>query len=131
MIEFRLHHITLGARDLEQAYAFYTQVLGAKAEPLNGAPSFAAYLGDIRIAIFQSTGEAASVPIERNPLAFRRDPPGLDRIVLEVDDLEEAAASLRAQGVEISFEGFHQEGRFARFQDPEGNVIGLVESSPR
>ena len=126
---FRLHHITLGAKDLKRAHAFYTEVLGAKAEPLNGAPSFAARLGEVRIAIFQSTGKAAAASIERSPLGFRRNPPGLDRIVLEVDDLEQTSASLRSRGVEIDFDGFHEEGRFARFQDPEGNVIGLIEST--
>jgi catechol 2,3-dioxygenase-like lactoylglutathione lyase family enzyme len=123
-----LKHIAISVRDLPKAHAYYTKVLGFKAPPLKeSAKYFLAYVGDVEFSIFETKSRSHIPP--RSAL-YESNPPGLDRVLFEVDDLEDATRRLESQGVVIEVSGDLPDGRFVRFHDPEGNLFGLVERRP-
>jgi catechol 2,3-dioxygenase-like lactoylglutathione lyase family enzyme len=62
------------------------------------------------------------------PVRAVRDP-GLSHIALKVDDLDQAAADLKARG--LTFDGDEVSavggGRILNFSDPDGNMLQIVE----
>lgn len=113
--------------DVDAAIAFYTQSLGF-ALTMHPAPSFAMLTrGDLRLLVNGTTGPGgASQPM---PDGRRPEPGGWNRIQLEVENIENEVARLKASGA-----GFRNDivagigGKQVLVEDPAGNAIELFET---
>jgi catechol 2,3-dioxygenase-like lactoylglutathione lyase family enzyme len=111
--------------DVDAAARFYVEVLGF-VEVERWGPAMAVLTrDDLHLWVAGPTASAARpMPDGRQPV-----PGGWNRIVVEVDDLDEVVARLRAAGT-----GFRNEpisgpgGRQVLVEDPAGNPIELFES---
>ena len=114
-------HFEIPARDLERAARFYRQVFGWRIEPLpwEGHPYF-----KIRDAGGEGIGGGLL------PAAATTDHPLLV-IHLSGITLEECLAKIveASGGIDRPAEEVGEMGRFARFRDSEGNVLGLWEKA--
>jgi catechol 2,3-dioxygenase-like lactoylglutathione lyase family enzyme len=107
-----LHHVSLGARDVEQSTTFYVDVLGGRLldRPDFGFPGAWIELGG---------GQVHLLPSDESPS-------GANHFALQVPDRDAAVAELRAKGVEVRESGYTPgAGRQAFFTDPSGNQIEL------
>ena len=112
-------HFEIPARDLERAARFYREVFGWSVEPL-------AWEGHPYFKIRGAAGEGIDGGLL--PVEVTTDHPLLV-IHLSGISLEECLAKIAGEGGEIEkpAEEVGGMGRFARFRDPEGNVLGLWE----
>ena len=98
MATYRYDHIHFRSEDPLAARAFWEGTFGAtvvRENLLGGAPSFTFDLNGMR---FQVSGRAEG----ENPVKSGSEPRyGLDHFGLVVDDMDNAAAELRAKGVEF------------------------------
>ena len=96
-----LDHVGIAVRDLDEALAFYRDVLGLDVEPAEDVPS-----QGVR-AHFVPAGAAALELLEAtapdSPIArfLQRRGPGLHHITLRVDDIDAAIARLKAKGARM------------------------------
>lgn len=65
---------------------------------------------------------------------FQSNPPGYDHLVFRVADIEAAERHLLANGIGIEDSGEMpigpgEVGRYLRFKDPEGNLVGFMQRS--
>lgn len=112
-------------RDLNRALEFYERVLDLR--PVSKTRRFAALdVGGVRLGLHWTGG--AAVP------RVSRDAHGAHTgatLTLEVANIEEAAARLRAAGVTflgpISRNAW---GSLVSFEDPDGNVLKLMQPPP-
>ena len=119
-------HFEIPARDLERAARFYRDVFGWKIEPLpwEGHPYFT-----VRGASGEPPGrrgiDGGLLPIEATT------PYPLLVIHITDGDLEDCLERIVEAGGQIDLPAapVGTMGRFARFRDPEGNVLGLWESA--
>lgn len=117
-----LHHIALGARDVERVAAFYREVLGLPEQQRHLADD-----GSLRSVWLQLSAEA-TLMIEKtdrhqNPPPFGVTPPGPFLLAFRIDESE-----LRAFEARLVAEGSPIEGRTAHSsyaRDPEGNRIAI------
>ena len=113
--------------DVEQAVAFYTQVLDF--EVLNAFPAFADVArGRLRVLLSGPMSSAAR-PM---PDGARPGPGGWNRIHLIVDDIAAEVARLRAAGAPFRndiIEG--PGGKQVLVQDPSGNLVELFQPAAR
>jgi catechol 2,3-dioxygenase-like lactoylglutathione lyase family enzyme len=112
--------------DVEQTVAFYTQKLGFTLD-FHPAPGFAIVsLDGVRVAFNAPGGPGgASQPM---PDGRMPAPGGWNRIILEVENLEERVAALRADGAKFRGEiivGIG--GNQILLEDPSGNPVELFE----
>ena len=113
-------------RDVDRAVAFYTGVLGFELEQQMG-PAFARVArGDLTLWLAGPTSSAARpMPDGREPVPGA----GWGRFVLEVEDLDDAVASLRAAGASFRNEIVSGPGgRQILVDDPDGNPVELFEA---
>ena len=110
-------------RDLERSIKFYVENLGMKLRR--------------RSKIAETNGEIAELKspeghqlLELNWYADHdkyRSGDELDHLAFDVDDVDQALAELRNQGVEVAMEPFDEgEGRLAFVKDPDGIWIELT-----
>jgi methylmalonyl-CoA/ethylmalonyl-CoA epimerase len=95
----RIAHIGVAVRDLEQAVAFYRDVLGAVPHPqerADGADLVRVALGELEIELL--TARDAESPIGK---FLARRGPGIHHICFRVPDLEAALAHCRKAGYEL------------------------------
>lgn len=117
----RIHHYGINAMDTDKSLDFYTRVLGFKQEEtiVLGGQNFY-FVGDGNICI----------EIEKawTPGASQFDN-GLSHMALAVDDLEDTAARLKAEGVKFLVEPsqFRPDRKIAFIEDPDGVKIQLIE----
>ena len=98
----RIHHICIVVRHIEEALAVYQQALGLRLVEIQERPDLEA-----RIA-FLHTGESEIELVQ--PVArdsgeakfLRKRGEGIHHICLEVDDIEEALAHLREEGLQLT-----------------------------
>jgi catechol 2,3-dioxygenase-like lactoylglutathione lyase family enzyme len=118
----RLQHVAATfphARD-EDVRGFYGGVLGLPETPI---PDAVADTGWIWFLTDDAGVELHFIPDERAP-----DPTRFHHFCLQVDDLEDAKARLRAAGHEPAPAGREIPGRLRCFvRDPLGNLVELVE----
>ena len=119
----RLDNIDIACTDVEPMVVFYRDLLGLRLrlpyEPGQGWAGFIA--GDVVIYVVE---EESSAPHPAPRLTGGDNPPGLDSIAFEVDDLDEAIAELDAKGVTWAGEIVESDWyRYRGFHDPEGNLI--------
>jgi glyoxylase I family protein len=108
-------HVYYWTRDMDRAVAFYTEVVGFTLAHRAGAEWAEMEAGPVRFALHAAVGEG--------------DLPGSGTVVLRVDDLDLARATLGGQGVVFDafvgeVEGF---ARFATFRDPDDNPVQIIE----
>jgi catechol 2,3-dioxygenase-like lactoylglutathione lyase family enzyme len=114
--------------DVEEAIAFYTNVLGFEVLS-NAAPAFAdVKLGNLRL-LLAGPKSSAGRPM---PDGATPGPGGWNRIHLIVDDVEAEVAELRAAGG--TFRNDIVEGPGGKqilLQDPSGNLVELFQPAAR
>ena len=113
-----ISHVELPADDPERAKRFYAAVAGWEFSEMTGMPGYFLF----------RTGEKSGGGIGR-----RGDTVGdAVRVYVTVDNLEQAAAAVAANGGRI-VEGPIQipgSGRYSTVIDPEGNEIAIWEDGP-
>lgn len=102
----RLNHVALVVTDLKAATATYRDTLGAKvSEPQalveHGVTVVFVDLPNTRIELLEPLGDGS--PVSR--FLEQHQNGGIHHICLEVDDIETAAADLRAKGARILGDG--------------------------
>ena len=102
-------------RDFDQSLRFYRDKLGLEADVKS--EGVAGLRGKAGAEIVLHHGR------ERSPA---HEPPFLLEFI--VDDIEATVNTLRARGVEVSDVDVRPYGKYARFRDPEGNLLGLEEA---
>jgi catechol 2,3-dioxygenase-like lactoylglutathione lyase family enzyme len=110
-----VHHVSINVADVEAALDFYTGVLGLEQRP--DRPDFpmgGAWLdaGGQQVHLIEGTA-----------------PPGLGQhFALLVEDLDDAVAELRREGIEVSDPRPVGRSRQAFVTDPSGNAVELHEA---
>jgi glyoxylase I family protein len=123
-VNFRVEHLGLPARDPVALKDWYARMLGAKMVFCNGQtpPAFLLALpGQIMIEIY---GGDLSLPQTSNNKLN-----GWRHVALRVDSLAAAKAELEERGLKFTDEikPAGGGGSVLFFQDPEGNLLHLVE----
>jgi catechol 2,3-dioxygenase-like lactoylglutathione lyase family enzyme len=112
--------------DVDAAIAFYTQRLGFR-QDMRPAPTFAMLSrGELRLLLSQPSsmgGGGQSMPDGTAPT-----PGGWNRFTLEVENLDDTVASLRAAGVHFRSDVVTGVGgKQILADDPSGNPVELFE----
>ncbi len=110
----RLVEIARFAADLDRTASFYERLLGVKPESLSVGETATFSLGGVKLFLHKRTGGMPGGPKDE------------DHITFAVEDVDEACARLRAQGIEIEFppRDFYW-GRSAYLRDPDGRLVEL------
>ena len=110
--------------DFSSAFAFYRDTLGLSVSSGDESSGYASFdTGSGSVAIFERTGQGDVVEL--------RPPGDSTLLVLEVDDVDEAAAGRDAYVVRGPVDQPHWGGRVAYLRDPSGNLIELFQSLPQ
>src|SRR5579863_1029983 len=113
-------------RDVDAAIAFYCAHLGFR-EIMHPAPAFAMLSrGDLRLVLSQpNPAGGGGQPMPDGRL---QEPGGWNRFAIEVDDLEQRVANLRAAGVKFRSDVVTGAGgKQILLEDPSGNPIELFQ----
>ena len=126
-MNFSVEHLGLPARDPVALKDWYARILGAKVVFNNNhtPPAFLLALpGELMLEIYG--GDLALPQTSNNKLN------GWRHVALRVDSLVDAKAELEQHGVQITEEikPAGGGGLVLFFQDPEGNLLHLVERTP-
>ena len=114
-------HSTIAVSDIDKAREFYEQTLGFTPTSVNPGGVFYPAGKETRFLVYPS-GEAGS-----NKSTY---------MGFEVDDIEAEVADLKGRGIALlHYEGYTDESgiattgpvRSAWFQDPDGNILGVVQ----
>jgi predicted enzyme related to lactoylglutathione lyase len=115
-------HFEIPARDLERAARFYREVFGWRIEPLP-------WEGHPYLKVRGAAGEAPGREGIDGGLLPAEVTTGHPLLVIHLSDIgmEDCLARIVEAGGEIDrpAKDVGTMGRFARFRDPEGNVLGL------
>jgi len=123
----RVHHIAIICSDYERSKHFYTQILGFKIVAENYRAERKSYKLDLAVGN-QYQIELFSFP-DPAKRPSRPEAAGLRHLAFEVDNINEAIASITADGVEaepIRVDEFTGK-RFTFFADPDGLPIEFYE----
>jgi glyoxylase I family protein len=125
-MKFSIEHLGLPARDPVALKEWYVNTLDAQVAFQNNTPPMFLLraAGGVMIEIY--AGETALKETANNKLN------GWRHVALRVDSIEAAKAGLEKRGVAFTEEikPAGGGGRVLFFQDPEGNLLHLVERSP-
>ena len=123
----RVAHIGVAVSDLDEAAAFYRDVLGlepAQPETADGARIVSVELGDVEIELL-----APEVPDSPIAKFMAKRGPGIHHICYRVPDLERALENVKAGGgIVLDEREEHDFGRFGWFVDPDGNRVELWQA---
>jgi methylmalonyl-CoA/ethylmalonyl-CoA epimerase len=132
-----IDHVGVAVPDLDAAIAFYRETFGLHSvhEETNveqGVREAMLQVGDGRTRIQLLAPLAPDSPIAR---FLDRRGPGLQQIAYRVDDVEQAAAQLRAQGLRVLYERAkpgtaNSRVNFVHPGDAGGVLVELVQSAP-
>jgi glyoxylase I family protein len=122
--DFSLEHIGLAARDTTALKDWYERTLGARVKFCNGEKPPAYFIelpGGAWLEIYQGT--FAVKEVSDNKLQ------GIRHLALRVGSIESARAELEKRGVKFTepVKPAGGGGRVLFFEDPEGNLLHLVE----
>jgi predicted enzyme related to lactoylglutathione lyase len=109
----KLVEIALFTEDVAGLSRFYESVLGGP--PYAFSTGYAAFMiGEVRLLIHEKS------PSPGGP------PPNEDHFALGVEDVDQAAQELSAQGIQIDYEPRDYEwGRSTYLRDPDGRMVEL------
>jgi len=101
--------------DVDRTVSFYERLLGVRPESLSVGETATFTLGGVKFFLHKRTG--GMLP---------GGPKDEDHIAFAVEDVDEACAALKAQGIEIEFPArdFYG-GRSAYVRDPDGRLVEL------
>jgi catechol 2,3-dioxygenase-like lactoylglutathione lyase family enzyme len=113
-------------REVDEAISFYVELLGFT-EVMHPAPTFAMLSrGDLRLVLSAAGGGPGGG--QAMPDGTLPEPGGWNRFTLEVDDLADTVATLRAQGAHFRNDIVTGVGgKQILLEDPSGNPIELFE----
>jgi len=112
--------------DVDEAISFYCQQLGFE-EQMHPAPTFAMLQrGDLRLVLSAASGGPGGG--QAMPDGTLPQPGGWNRFTIEIVDLEDAVANLRASGARFRNDIVPGVGgKQILLEDPSGNPIELFE----
>jgi methylmalonyl-CoA/ethylmalonyl-CoA epimerase len=129
----RIDHVGIAVPDLDAAIAFYRDAFGVEVvhEEVNeeqGVREAMLAVGDSHIQLL-----APLTPESTIGRFIERSGPGIQQVAFGVDDVEEAAATLRARGVRVLYENARRgtagsKVNFCHPKDCGGVLVELVES---
>ncbi len=128
MLKATVSHFEIPARDPERAARFYREVFGWSVEPLPWNRPYYKVRG---------SSEMSSAGREGIDGGITEAGEGLDHPLLmihvEGEDLESVLARIAAVGgrIDLPPTPVGSMGTWARFRDPEGNLLGLWIAAPR
>jgi predicted enzyme related to lactoylglutathione lyase len=126
----RVVHFEIPADDVERAKRFYSENFGWKLNQLG--PEVGNY-----VLVHTGPTDEHGMPQERafiNGGLMRRDPSASSPVlVIAVDDADAAVEKVKKSGGRLVGEilDIPNVGRYARVQDTEGNVIGVIKPAMR
>jgi catechol 2,3-dioxygenase-like lactoylglutathione lyase family enzyme len=134
----RPYLVALSVADVKASVAWYSEKLGFRIDraPYNPVPGIGiAFLekNGFHLEIIQSDGSAPrgpALPKRDNDVSLR----GIVKLAFVVEDVDAAAASLRAQGVAFLMAPTNDPDfgvRFLMIRDPDENVIQIFQLLPR
>jgi predicted enzyme related to lactoylglutathione lyase len=110
MTEFHFDCVFYYVNNLETAVAFYRNVLGLKLTSRDIVARF-----DVDGVLFELVPNPGPEEAERGN--------GNARLVLKVEDIDEAVDFLGGQSVPVTHIQKVENGRLAKFKDPDGNEV--------
>lgn len=133
--EFRFHHGGVSVPSLEQAIAWYRDILGFELErrfDIPPAMAKAAMIrkGSLRFEIFEAA-DAKPLPDERRMPITDLQTHGNKHVAFQIDDLDSFLASMAAKGADVAFVVREAFGRGCFIRDCAGNLIEFVEEPER
>jgi catechol 2,3-dioxygenase-like lactoylglutathione lyase family enzyme len=123
----RIDHIELLTAEPERAIEFYTRVLGFRVRARDRVPNTPqGPLELVYLDLGGTTVELMAYPEAKIENRSSEERLGYRMMALEVEDMDQALAALKAQGVEASW-GPIKRPSYARaeIRDPDGNAIEL------
>ena len=118
----RLHHVSLGTKDLPRALAFYRDHLGGQL-----AHEFRTDAGELYGA-FVHHGDGTFIELFRQDDAGEAPAGRFRHLAFEVEDIEAAAASLRSRGYASTVRRGRTDQVLQLFiDDPDGNRVELQQ----
>jgi len=136
------HHAALSTPDLKRCLTFYTEVVGcevayefgwpkgsADADKVTGLAGSAANaamlkLGDSFLEVFEFSSPQPKQQNGERPVCDN----GITHIAVEVKDINNEYARMKAAGMQFHSEPMAQESGFMVYgRDPDGNVVELIE----
>jgi catechol 2,3-dioxygenase-like lactoylglutathione lyase family enzyme len=131
----RLHHVGMVVQDLEASVAWYRDHLGFQHQYDFSFPGVQATMtvrGDARLEFFRVEGAEPMTP-ERQEFQTSLRIGGINHLALAVDDLDEAVAALKADGVEIVIPPSNVPNasgdRYAFIRDNERMLVELFKAA--
>src|SRR5260221_8425148 len=123
----RLDNVGIAVRDIRRAVAFYTEILGFVGQA--GESDGLVTLGDVSLYLFQTPAPEAAAPQRTTDLY--NNPPGIDHVAFEVDDIEQAARRLEAAGVFFPGPAVGGPGgvRSRGLADPHGTILFILRKA--
>ena len=115
----RLELVTVPVADVDRAKAFYVDQVGFQVEQDVRVDE------DHRFIELLPPGSPCSIALTTG--YSDAEPGSLQGVQVNVDDIEEAHATLAARGVAVSDVQEHPWGRFCFFSDPDGNRWSVHE----
>ena len=123
-------HFEIPADDLDRAKNFYSSVFGWKLDTMP-MPGGGEYTSVVTTAVDEQT-QMPTEPGAINGGMFKRDENLTSPVLtIDVDAIDDALAQVESSGgtvvaPRVAIEGM---GAFAYFKDPEGNIVGLWETT--
>ena len=120
----RLDNIGIAVANARRSLAFYIEKLGFEGQASEGEGTVR--LGDIALYIFESKAGIGGTDRTTN---YYANPIGLDHLAFEVEDIEQASATLEARGIafEQAITGEPGSFRYRGFKDPDGDMLYIIQ----
>jgi len=118
-VDFRLALVTVPVADVDRAKAFYRDQVGFQVEQDVRVDD------DHRCVELVPPGSGCSIALTTGYVDAA--PGSLQGVQVDVEDIEQAHAALRARGVPVGDVQDYPWGRFCFFSDPDGNGWSVHE----
>ncbi len=133
MADFTFHHGGVSVPNLDEAIAWYGDVLGFEVEKrfyIEAARSHTAMVckGPLRFELFEVEG-AAPMPEDRRHPPRDLQTHGNKHVAFRVDDLEAFLAEMEKKGADVAFVVREAFGKGCFIRDCAGNLIEFVEEA--